>query len=154
MKTMVSTLISLASNKKVILLDEPVLGFDAIMRIEFYNLLLESYQHNPRILIISTHIIDEISKIAQRLVVIDKGKLKFYEELSVLDEKAYSVTGIREEVEKATQNLHAIGETVMGGFITRFIFDERIQSSDRIKVQRLSLQDFFVGLVGNQQEVQ
>lgn len=154
MKTMVSTLISLASKKKVILLDEPVLGFDAIMRIEFYNLLLESYQHNPRILIISTHIIDEISKIAQRLVVIDKGKLKFYEELSVLDEKAYSVTGIREEVEKATQNLHAIGETVMGGFITRFIFDERIQSSDRIKVQRLSLQDFFVGLVGNQQEVQ
>lgn len=34
MKTMVSTLISLASNKKVILPDEPVLGFDAIMRID------------------------------------------------------------------------------------------------------------------------
>lgn len=154
MKTMVSTLISLASNKKVILLDEPVLGFDAIMRIEFYNLLLESYQHNPRILMISTHIIDEISKIAQHLIVIDSGKLKFYEELSVLDEKAYSVTGVREEVEQATHNLHAIGETAVGGFLTRFIFDERILSSDKIKVQSLTLQDFFVGLVGNQQEVQ
>ena len=33
MKTMVSTIICLASNKNVILLDEPVLGFDAIMRV-------------------------------------------------------------------------------------------------------------------------
>lgn len=154
MKTMVSTLISLASNKKVILLDEPVLGFDAIMRIEFYNLLLESYQHNPRVIMISTHIIDDISKIAQQLIVIDNGKLKFYEELSVLDEKAYSVTGVREEVERATHDMHTIGETAVGGFLTRFNFDERIQSSDKIKVQGLSLQDFFVGLVGNQQEVQ
>ena len=32
MKTMVSTIICLASSKNVILLDEPVLGFDAIMR--------------------------------------------------------------------------------------------------------------------------
>ena len=36
MKTMVSTIICLGSNNSVILLDEPVLGFDAIMRMEFY----------------------------------------------------------------------------------------------------------------------
>lgn len=152
MKTMISTLISLSSNKKVILLDEPVLGFDAIMRIEFYNLLMESYEHNPRILIVSTHIIDEISKTAQKLIVLDNGKLKFYEEISVLDEKAYSVTGLKEEVELATHELHAIGESAVGGFITRYIFDKRIQSSDKIKVQSLSLQDFFVSLVGHGQE--
>ncbi len=35
MKTMVSTIICPASSKRVILLDEPVLGFDAIMRVEF-----------------------------------------------------------------------------------------------------------------------
>lgn len=151
MKTMVSTLISLSSNKSVILLDEPVLGFDAIMRIEFYDLLLESYQQHPRILIVSTHIIDEISKIAQKLIVIDDGKLKFYEDLSALDEKAYSVTGVKEEVELATRDLHAIGETAIGGFITRAIFDRRIQGSDKIKVQSLSLQEFFVSLVGRQQ---
>lgn len=38
MKTMVSTIISLASNKSVVILDEPVLGFDAIMRVEFYDI--------------------------------------------------------------------------------------------------------------------
>lgn len=44
MKTMVSTIICLASNKSVVLLDEPVLGFDAIMRVEFYDMLTESFQ--------------------------------------------------------------------------------------------------------------
>ena len=34
MKTMVSTIVCLASNRPVILLDEPVLGFDAIMRVD------------------------------------------------------------------------------------------------------------------------
>lgn len=57
MKTMVSTIICLASNKSVVLLDEPVLGFDAIMRVEFYDMLTESFQKHPRIIIVSTHII-------------------------------------------------------------------------------------------------
>lgn len=42
MKTMVSTIICLASNKSAVLLDEPVLGFDAIMRAEFYDMLSPS----------------------------------------------------------------------------------------------------------------
>ena len=62
MKTMVSTIICLASNKSVVLLDEPVLGFDAIMRVEFYDMLTESFQKHPRIIIVSTHIIEEIAK--------------------------------------------------------------------------------------------
>jgi ABC-2 type transport system ATP-binding protein len=63
MKTMLTTIITLANNSKVILLDEPTLGFDAIMRDQFNNLLLESYQNHPRLIIVSTHLIDEIAKV-------------------------------------------------------------------------------------------
>ena len=48
MKTMVSTMICLASSKSVVLLDEPVLGFDAVMRMEFYDMLTESFRRHPR----------------------------------------------------------------------------------------------------------
>ena len=44
MKTMVSTIVCLSSNRPVVLLDEPVLGFDAIMRVEFYDMLTESFR--------------------------------------------------------------------------------------------------------------
>lgn len=78
MKTMVSTIICLASNKNVILLDEPVLGFDAIMRVEFYKMLAESFQKHPRIIIVSTHIIEEIANTIQKLMIMDRGNILFF----------------------------------------------------------------------------
>lgn len=81
MKTMVSTIICLASNKNVVLLDEPVLGFDAIMRVEFYDMLTESFRKYPRIIIVSTHIIEEIAKTIQKLIIIDKGNIRFFDTL-------------------------------------------------------------------------
>ena len=87
MKTMVSTIICLASNKNVILLDEPVLGFDAIMRMEFYEMLTESFQKHPRIIIVSTHIIEEIAKTIQKLIIIDKGRICFFDTLQAIEAK-------------------------------------------------------------------
>lgn len=81
MKTMVSTIICLASSREVILLDEPVLGFDAIMRVEFYELLKESVRKHPRIIIVSTHIIEEIARTIQKLIIIDKGNIRFFDTL-------------------------------------------------------------------------
>lgn len=78
MKTMVSTIICLASNKSVILLDEPVLGFDAIMRVEFYEMLAESFEKHPRIIIVSTHIIEEIASTIQKLMIMDRGNILFF----------------------------------------------------------------------------
>lgn len=148
MKTMISTIICLSSTKKVILLDEPVLGFDAIMRSEFYELLLESFERHPRIIIVSTHIIDEISKTVQKLIIIDNGMIKFYDSIDIIDEKAYSVTGLKSEVDKITQSLNVIGETLAGNFSTKYILDERILHSQNVTIQSISLQDFFINIVG------
>lgn len=149
MKTMVSTIICLASNKRVILLDEPVLGFDAIMRAEFYELLLESFDRNPRIIIVSTHIIDEISKTIQKLIIIDQGILKFYDSIDIIDEKAYSISGLKSEVDHATESLHVIGEVLAGNFSTKYVLDDRISPSEKLTIQATSLQDFFIQLVSH-----
>ena len=77
MKTMVSTIICLASSKDVILLDEPVLGFDAIMRVEFYDMLTESFKKHPRIIIVSTHIIEDVQSVCDQIVVIHQGRILF-----------------------------------------------------------------------------
>lgn len=147
MKTMISTIICLASNKDVVLLDEPVLGFDAIMRAEFYDLLLESFERHPRIIIVSTHIIDEISNTIHKLIIIDKGSLKFYDDVNVIDEYAYSVSGLQKDVEAVSTSLNVIGEIKAGGYTTKYIFDKRIKPTDNVTVRPLSLQEFFVQLV-------
>ena len=102
MKTMVSTIVCLSSNRPVILLDEPVLGFDAIMRVEFYDMLTESFRRHPRIIIVSTHIIEEIAKTIHKLIVIDKGRICFFDTLQAVEEKAFSVSGLKKDVDAAT----------------------------------------------------
>ncbi|MCI9976696.1 ABC transporter ATP-binding protein [Clostridioides difficile] len=152
MKTMVSTIICLSSNKPVILLDEPVLGFDAIMRAEFYSLLTESFSRKPRIIIVSTHIIDEIAKVMQKLIIIDRGALCFFDTLQVIKDKAYSVSGPKQEVEEATKDLNIIGNEQVGGFLTRHIFDVSI-NSESLNIEEMSLQDFFIYMVGRKEVI-
>lgn len=149
MKTMVSTIICLASNKDVILLDEPVLGFDAIMRVEFYDMLAESFQKHPRIIIVSTHIIEEIAKTIQKLIIIDKGSIRFFDTLQAVGTKAFSVSGLQKDVEAATRGLNVIRQDAVGGLATSYIFDTPPAQTASLEIQPLSLQDFFIQMVGH-----
>ncbi|HIQ78248.1 MAG TPA: ABC transporter ATP-binding protein [Candidatus Scatomorpha intestinavium] len=149
MKTMVSTIICLASNREVILLDEPVLGFDAIMRVEFYDMLAESFEKHPRIIIVSTHIIEEIAKTIEKLIIIDRGSILFFDTLRAVETKAFSVSGLQSAVEAATQGLKVIGQDTLGGLVTRYIFDRPPEPAAQIEICPLSLQDFFIQMVGH-----
>ena len=149
MKTMVSTIVCLASNRPVILLDEPVLGFDAIMRVEFYEMLTESFQRHPRIILVSTHIIEEIAKTIHKLIIIDKGRIRFFDTLRSVEEKAFSVSGLKKDVDAATANLHVIGQDAVGGLVTAYIFDQPPKQEASLEITPLSLQDFFVHMVGH-----
>lgn len=149
MKTMVSTIICLASNKSIILLDEPVLGFDAIMRVEFYEMLTESFQKHPRVIIVSTHIIEEIAKTIQKLIIIDKGCIRFFDSLQAVETKAFSVSGLKKDVDTATENLNVIGQDAVGGLVTSYLFDSPPAETASLEIRPLSLQDFFIQMVGH-----
>lgn len=148
MKTMVSTIICLGSNNSVILLDEPVLGFDAIMRMEFYNLLSESYRRHSRIILISTHIIEEIADTVQYLIILDKGSIRFFDSLETVGSKAFSISGLKGKVEKVSASLNVIAKDEIGGLVTNYIFDTPPAPSDGIEIRSMSLQDLFIQLVG------
>lgn len=149
MKTMVSTIICLASNKDVILLDEPVLGFDALMRVEFYDMLTESFRKHPRIILVSTHIIEEIAKTIQKLILIDRGSVRFFDTLQAVETKAFCISGLQKDVEAATKDRNVIGQDAVGGLVTRYIFDNPPEETGSLEIRPLSLQEFFIQMVGH-----
>lgn len=149
MKTMVSTIICLASNKDVILLDEPVLGFDALMRVEFYDMLTESFRKHPRIILVSTHIIEEIAKTIQKLILIDRGSVRFFGTLQAVETKAFCISGLQKDVEAATKDRNVIGQDAVGGLVTRYIFDNPPEETGSLEIRPLSLQEFFIQMVGH-----
>jgi ABC-type multidrug transport system, ATPase component len=148
MQTMLTTLMSLASNSKVVILDEPVLGFDAVMRSQFYELLTDSFENHPRLIIVSTHLIDEIAKSAEQLIILDGGKILLQSTINEIDEKAYSITGMTRDVKPALDGLNVIGQKTIGGFTTAFIYDRRIDVPGNLTMQALGLQEFFISMVG------
>ena len=145
MKTMVSTIISLSSSKSVILLDEPVLGFDAVMRMEFYELLKESYSRHPRIIIVSTHIIEEIESSIDCLIIIDKGRLIFSDTLEAVSSSAFTVSGLQEDVEKAVEGKKVLARDIKGGLECAYIFGTP-PTSPSIRAEKMTLLDFFICL--------
>ncbi|HCC35440.1 MAG TPA: ABC transporter ATP-binding protein [Ruminococcaceae bacterium] len=148
MKTMLTAIITLANNAELILLDEPTLGFDAIMRDQFNTLLLESYNAHPRVIIVSTHLIDEIAKVTERLIIINKGRLLLEVGMDEVDEKAYTLSGSADAVTPLLEGLNCIGKTPVGGLLAAHIYDGRITPPPGVSIDRMSLQDFFIHIVG------
>ena len=64
---------SLINNPKVLILDEPTTGLDPNQLIEIRNLIKEVGKE--KIVLLSTHILQEIPKICNHIIIINKGKI-------------------------------------------------------------------------------
>lgn len=73
--TIFKVIVSLASNTDVMILDEPVLGIDSLYREIFYKVLLEHHQKNKNLILIATHLIDEVEPVLEEVVIIDNGNI-------------------------------------------------------------------------------
>ena len=73
--TIFKVIVSLASNSEVMILDEPVLGIDSLYRGLFYKVLLEYHQKKKNLILIATHLIDEVEPVLEEVIVIDNGNI-------------------------------------------------------------------------------
>lgn len=60
---------------KILVVDEPTAGLDPRERIRFRNMLVELSRE--RVVLFSTHIIEDIASSCNKVIVIDKGKVKY-----------------------------------------------------------------------------
>ncbi len=75
MRSSLGIVIGLAARAEVTLLDEPYAGLDAVARRVFYDRLLTDYADHPRTVLLSTHLIDEVADLLDRVVIIDHGQI-------------------------------------------------------------------------------
>jgi ABC-2 type transport system ATP-binding protein len=86
MRSALGIILGLAARAEVTLFDEPYAGLDAVARQIFYDRLLAEYAEQPRLVLLSTHLIDEVADLLERVVMIDHGRI-------VLDAAADDVRG-------------------------------------------------------------
>ena len=78
---------ALMHDPELLILDEPTSGLDALAQREFYRIVLEA-RATGRTVFLSSHILPEVERIADRVGIIRNGKLVVVEEVSVLKHKA------------------------------------------------------------------
>lgn len=97
--TIAKLIAALASNAPYTLFDEPVLGLDANHREVFYRQLIESYSRQPRTILISTHLIEEVADIIEQVVIIKAGKILLDRPAEEVKRMGYTVSGRAEAVD-------------------------------------------------------
>ncbi|MCC0694380.1 ABC transporter ATP-binding protein [Clostridioides sp. ES-S-0048-02] len=152
MKTILSNIIGICSNSAITIFDEPTIGLDAVNRQEFYNVILDNYIKNPRTIIISTHLIDEIDDLLEHVIILNEGKIIIDEDIDTIKQKAHYITGSREEVEKLEAIRNVKPKKSFGNTVAYFYYgdfsknDENIIENSNIDVGYIGLQDMFVSM--------
>lgn len=152
MQSAFNVTIGLANRTPVTIFDEAYQGMDAPTREIFYNEVLEEQARNPRIFILSTHLISEMEYLFDEVLIIHQGKLVLQEEVDSLLERGYSVTGPTSDVIEVTAGLHVLNEEQLGGTKSMMLYgeltkekEEEIQQKE-LEIGNVTLHDLFIHL--------
>jgi ABC-2 type transport system ATP-binding protein len=144
----VGVIIGLASRAELTFFDEPYLGLDAVARNLFYDHLLADYAVHPRTIILSTHLIDEVSNVLERVIIIDDGAIIVDENTDELRGRMDSVVGKVAAVDQFTAARHVYQRDSIGGISSAVV--SGLTHEDRAQALALDLE---IGTISLQQLV-
>lgn len=146
--------LGLAARAPVSLFDEVYLGLDAPTRYAFYDALLADYIAHPRLIVLSTHLIEEVARLFSDVIIIDDGKLALREDAEALQSRGVTLMGPADAVDRATEGLQVLARKDLGPIRSATVYGEgeivaRRAANEGIEIGALPLQDIFVHLTAN-----
>ena len=154
----VGVIIGLASRAELTFFDEPYLGLDAVARQIFYDRLLADYVEHPRTIVLSSHLIDEVADLIERVIVIDRGRILLDEETDAVRGRAATIVGDADAVAAFTAGREVLHRESLGR-VTSVTVLGALDADDRARLAAsgleagpVSLQQLIVRLTQHQAE--
>lgn len=139
--------LGLASRAPITFFDEPYLGLDATARGVFYDELLLEYADHPRTIILSTHLIDEMDRLLERVIVLEQGRVVRHADVEELRGGAFQVAGKSGPLTEFLTGRSVLSRRVIGG-LGSAVVDAVLTQEDRaaatavgLEITPVSLQD-------------
>jgi ABC-2 type transport system ATP-binding protein len=151
MVTQLHLALVMAIDARLLVLDEPTLGLDILVRKQFYDSLLNDYFDGTRTIVVTTHQVEEIQDVLTDLMFINRGRIVLG--CSMEDfEARYLEVMVRPEHVAAARALRPIRERqLFGRSILLFDGADREQLATLGDVRTPSIADLFVAVVGNEE---
>lgn len=96
MKAKFKLLLAMSYNAKLLILDEPTAGLDAVVRNDLLDEMREYMKQDERAILISSHISSDLEGLCDDLYFIQNGKILFHEDTDVILSN-YSVLKVNDE---------------------------------------------------------
>lgn len=135
----VGVIIGLAARAEITFFDEPYLGLDAVARQIFYDRLLEDYAEHPRTVILSSHLIDEVSALIERVILIDHGRVLLDETTDEIRDACVNLIGPRAAVEAFVVGREVIHTESLGGVLSATVLG-RLDDADRVHLRTVGVE--------------
>lgn len=144
MKMKLSFALALSHNAELLILDEATSGLDPVARDDFLDILLDFIQDENHTVLISSHILSDLEKIADYIAFIHKGDLLFNEEKDRLMEIYGLVSLNDDEYESLDKDaIVAVRKHKFG----RECLVVRDKMPDGIELEKPSIEDIMVYMI-------
>ncbi len=83
-RAQLALVLALAPRPEVVVMDDPALGLDAVVRREFLDVMIDLIQESGRTLLFSSHILTDVERVADRVAIVVDGVLRVNAPLEVV----------------------------------------------------------------------
>ncbi len=97
--------LALSHKAELLLMDEPTSGLDPLIRAEFLHVLTDYMEQGGKGVLFSTHITSDLDKVADMLIMIDRGRIAFQEEKDALMDSYRIIKGDPAMLSEETRKL-------------------------------------------------
>jgi ABC-2 type transport system ATP-binding protein len=163
MRAKLALLLAMGHRPELLILDEPSSGLDAIVRREILENIISVIQTEGRTVFFSSHLLDEVERIADHVGIISRGQLLKDAPLEVLKEKSRRIRVVWNGNMPTTERLHNVRLMQGAGKEEAYYTDDfREDLLDQFKayqpkcleVETLSLEEIFVETIRAAKESQ
>lgn len=150
MRSAVHVIIGLAGQTPITIYDEAYLGMDPAMRKLFISELLSDFTKRPKLILFSTHFVDEMEGLFSEAIIINKGKIIAHDDCDALRSNGTVISGLSEDVDCFINGRQILSQRSIARQKEVVLFGElsdhdRIEGENKgLEFSQPSLQDLFI----------
>lgn len=155
-KTKLCLLMALAQSPELLVLDEPTAGLDPVVTDQLLRVLVEDFANDGRTILMSSHHLSEVEKIADWVGILDKGKLLLEARLDDIRARYRRIRVAGEQGRATSPEIlttsasEGVTEYVLCGGEEKFVADLRNNGATILEVLPMNLSEIFLELAGKE----
>lgn len=144
--------LALASSPRLLVLDDPTLGLDALARKAIFEELIGELADRGTTVFITTHDLAGVEKIADRVAILKSGRIVLDEEMEALKVRFRRISFPRGR-EREIEALAPVAVAALGWGVEAVVSnwdEERFAGPDEAEVSALTLEEIFIAVAGEE----